>query len=76
MGVRKEKVKGAACTIVPRGLASRGGLAQSLPNQPALPVLSHLLTCDDCQSDSGTELPSLQVDAAGVGPGLGLTHSL
>lgn len=34
------------------------------------------LTCDDCQSDRSTELLSLQMDVAGVGPRLGLAHSL
>lgn len=39
--------------------------------------LSHAgLTCDDCQSDGGDELLPLQMDAAGVGPSLGLAHSL
>lgn len=57
-----------------------------MARRPALPVpaplrweliLSHLgLTCDDCQSDRGAELLSLQMDVAGVGPSLGLAHSL
>lgn len=34
------------------------------------------LTCDDCQSDGGTELLPLQMDVAGVGPSLGLVHYL
>lgn len=34
------------------------------------------LTCDDCQRDCGFELLSMQIDAADVGPSLGLGYSL